>query len=73
MDLLGLLPKGSENRRRDIQTSETPAPVGRKRVAQHVEPAGRSSCAMLARKCWVQKERALSLAPQASAQRSGAP
>src|SRR3981081_3603381 len=34
---------------------------GRNRVAQYVEPAWRSSCAMLVRKCWVQKERDPSL------------
>jgi len=57
----------------DIPTGETPALKGRQIIAQHVEPAWRSSCAMLARKCWVQKRRNSFLAPQASAQRSGAP
>jgi hypothetical protein len=34
---------------------------GRKIVAQYVEPAWRSSCATLARKCWVEKNGLTSL------------
>jgi len=63
--------KGNENRSRDSQPNQAPAPKGRTKVAQYVEP-GWALAHTLARKCWVRKERTISLRRRLGAQRSEA-